>query len=132
MFRFRPLSEMRRRTWPFSSGTAMRGEVLLVPPDWPPTVIFSGSVINPRYLRVWQDNLPGVRFINQYGPTEATASCTYYEITEPVEPGSVIPIGVPYDNYTIYLIKEDGTEAQPGEQGEICVAGPCLALGGIN
>ena len=92
------------------------------------TVIFSGSVINSRYLRAWQDALPEVRFINQYGPTETTASCTYYEVPAPVEADTVLPIGKPYENYKIYLIRDDGTEAPAGELGEICVGGPGLAL----
>ncbi len=92
-------------------------------------ICFSGSVLPAAVLRKWQDRLPGVRFVNQYGPTEATASCTWYAVDHPVSPGEEIPIGVPYANYRIWLLREDGTEAPPGEQGEICVGGPCLALG---
>ncbi len=98
-------------------------------PQYLRTVIFSGSVINSRYLRAWQDALPGVRFINQYGPTEATASCTYYEVAAPVDADTVLPIGRPYENYRIYLIRKDGAMAPEGELGEICVGGPGLALG---
>ena len=98
-------------------------------PDSLRKICFSGSVLPAAVLRKWQDRLPGVRFVNQYGPTEATASCTWYAVDHPAEPGEEIPIGVPYANYRILLLREDGTEAPPGEQGEICVAGPCLALG---
>jgi len=41
----------------------------------------------------------------------------------------VLPIGRPYDNYGILLLNEDNTATAPGEQGEICVKGPILALG---
>lgn len=98
-------------------------------PDTLRKICFSGSRMPGAVLRKWQERLPGVRFVNQYGPTEATASCTWYEVDHPVEAGEEIPIGVPYSNYRIYLIREDGTEAGPQEQAEICVAGPCLALG---
>lgn len=92
-------------------------------------VCFSGSVLPGRDLRYWQQNLPEVLYVNQYGPTEATASCTYYVVDGEAADDTVLPIGVPYENYRILLLKEDDTEAGPGELGEICVGGPCLALG---
>ena len=98
-------------------------------PDTLQKICFSGSVMPGSVLRQWQEKLPGTRFVNQYGPTEATASCTFYRVDHLVEPGEEIPIGVPYANYRIQLMLENGTEAASGEQGEICVAGPCLALG---
>ena len=39
------------------------------------------------------------------------------------------PIGKPYDNYRVFLLNEDNTPTPQGEQGEICVTGPILALG---
>ena len=82
-----------------------------------------------KYLKIWQQNLPDVLYVNQYGPTEATASCTYYIVNEQVDDDTVLPIGEPYENYTVTLLNEDGTATKPGEIGEICVSGPILALG---
>ncbi|MBR2706552.1 MAG: AMP-binding protein [Mogibacterium sp.] len=98
------------------------------------TVVFSGSVISNKYLRIWQENLPDVTFINQYGPTEATASCTYYVLDETVTDDTVLPIGKPYKHYQILLLTHDGesgawSKTPAGEIGEICVKGPCLATG---
>lgn len=92
-------------------------------------VIFSGSIISSKYLRMWQQAHPDVVFINQYGPTEATASCTYYVINEEVKDDTVLPIGVPYKHYSIMLLTDDNKAVPDGEIGEICVKGPCLALG---
>ncbi len=92
-------------------------------------VIFSGAVISNKYLRIWQDYLPEVRFFNQYGPTEATASCTVYEVKEKVEEDTRLPIGRPYPHYRILLLDEQGKEPACGDPGEICVGGPVLALG---
>ncbi len=106
---------------------AKLGAFDIVKPEYLKKLCFSGSVINNKYLKVWMDNLPDVMFVNQYGPTEATASCTYYVVTEKVDENTVLPIGRPYENYRILLLKEDMTEAAPGETGEICVSGPILA-----
>lgn len=95
-------------------------------------ICFSGSVMPCRVLRKWQENLPEAHFVNQYGPTEATASCTYYSVEHTVEEDEVLPIGQAYDNYRVFLIDEHGNEPAVGEQGEICVCGPILALGYYN
>lgn len=97
-------------------------------------IVFSGSVISNKYLRIWQENLPDVTFINQYGPTEATASCTYYVLKDVVRDDTVLPIGRPYKHYQILLLNTDSesgvhTKTPDGEIGEICVKGPCLAIG---
>ncbi len=101
-------------------------------PEYLNKICFSGSVMPCKVLRIWQDNLPGAMFVNQYGPTEATASCTYYEIPEIVSDDDVLPIGKPYDNYEVFLLNEDLTVTKDGEIGEICVGGPVLSLGYIN
>ena len=85
-----------------------------------------------QQLRIWQQNLPGALFVNHYGPTEITASCTYYVLDHVVEPDEVLPIGVPFDNTEILLVTDEGRRAAPGERGEICVRGTCLALGYYN
>lgn len=92
-------------------------------------VCFSGSAIPTKVLREWQVHLPTTFFVNQYGPTEATASCTYYRIDHIVEENEDILIGIPYNNYKVFLLKEDNSLAKSGELGEICIGGPVLALG---
>lgn len=101
-------------------------------PEYLKKVCFSGSVMPCKCLRIWQENLPDTKFVNQYGPTEATASCTYYVIENIVEEDDVLPIGVPYKNYSVCLLNEDNTATADGEIGEICVSGPALALGYYN
>lgn len=81
------------------------------------------------HLRVWQENLPDALFVNHYGPTEITASCTWYIVDHLVSEDETLPIGQPFRNTNILLITEDGREAAPGETGEIYVQGTSLALG---
>ena len=114
---------------------AKLGAFQTLKPEHLKRIVFSGSVIAGKYLKIWQSNLPGVRFFNQYGPTEATASCTIYEVTEEVTDETVLPIGKPFKHYSILLLAgldEEGEtirEAEPGETGEICVRGPAVTLG---
>lgn len=95
-------------------------------------VCFSGSVMPCSCLRQWQLALPEAQFVNQYGPTEATASCTYYVVPGLVEDTDVLPIGRPYPHYEVFLLSERNEAVPDGEIGEICVKGPILALGYYN
>ena len=98
-------------------------------PEYLHTVAFSTEVFPTKQYNIWKSTLPHVRFFNMYGPTEATGVCTYYEVTKHYEDNENIPIGKPFKNTEILLLKEDGTLAKDGEAGEICVKGACLALG---
>lgn len=98
-------------------------------PQYLKKVCFSGSVLPGKDLKYWQQNLPDVMFVNQYGPTETTASCTCYVVEGEVSDDTVLPIGAPYENYKILLLREDNTQAEVGELGEICVGGSGLTLG---
>ncbi len=98
-------------------------------PEYVEKVVFSGSVINGKYLGIWQENMPNARFINQYGPTETTASCTYFEVVDKADENTVLPIGKPYDNYSVFLLDKKDNPVDKGKVGEICVAGPGVTLG---
>ena len=95
-------------------------------------ISFSGSVMPCRCLRLWQEQLPGARFVHQYGPTEATASCSWYAVEDVVGEDEVLPIGRPYQNYTMFLLDENDRPVPAGELGEICVGGPGVTLGYYN
>lgn len=99
------------------------------PPRYLKRVGFTGSVMPCKYLRIWQQNLPGVRFINLYGPTEVTACCSYYKVDRLVNDDETLPIGVPFGNYKMFVLKDDYTKAANGELGELCVGGISIGLG---
>lgn len=95
-------------------------------------VMFSGEVIPMKHLVYWRQELPFVRFINLYGPTEITCNCTYYELPLDGELPDDLPIGVPFPNEKVFLVDEKDHEilkTEEGKVGEICVGGSCLALG---
>ena len=92
-------------------------------------VFFTGSVLACKHLRAWQENLPGAMFVNHYGPTEITASCSYYIVDHIVADDEVLPIGLAFENSDVFLLNEQSAEPTLGEIGEICVRGTGLALG---
>lgn len=95
-------------------------------------ILFSGAVMPCKHLKVWQSYLPNVMYVNLYGVTETTCNCTYHIVDKQVEEDDVLSIGKPFQNTGIILLKDDNTEAAPGELGEICIKGAGLALGYYN
>ncbi|WP_207936350.1 Pls/PosA family non-ribosomal peptide synthetase [Actinomadura sp. KC216] len=72
---------------------------------------------------------PGRRFLNVYGPTEATVTATW----TPLDPHRAVTIGVPLPTYSVVILDPDEDRAlPPGEPGEIGIAGAGLARGYVN
>ncbi|MDR0305763.1 MAG: amino acid adenylation domain-containing protein [Chitinispirillales bacterium] len=89
---------------------------------------FVGEPMASASLGYWMKKLPAISFANLYGSTE-TDMTVCYPIAKAPEPHDMIALGLPCANVDILLIKDDKTAAQPGETGEICIRGTCLALG---
>lgn len=67
--------------------------------------------------------------VNLYGPTETTVFVSSYDVRDKLED---YPIGRPFDDVEMYIVRDDGTLANSGETGEICITGGMLAKGYIN
>lgn len=95
-------------------------------------ILFAGEVMPTKQLNIWIEHFPNALFANLFGPTETTDICTYYIVDRRFDNTEGIPIGKRCDNCDIMIIKEDGTEAKKGEEGELCVRGSFLAQGYYN
>ena len=93
------------------------------------TVCFGSEVFPVKQLRMWQEACGDAEFINLYGPTEATGMSFYHVVDRELDEAEPIPVGKPFDNTGFLLLREDNTEAAPGETGEICIRGTALTLG---
>ena len=107
------------------SGTAL--------PETLRLVVVGGEKAQLQALEAWRKIAGGrVRWINTYGPTEASVIATSYEppISGPLpEP---LPIGRPITNAKIYILDENLEPVAPGEEGELHIGGPGLARGYLN
>jgi amino acid adenylation domain-containing protein len=93
------------------------------------TIVFAGEPYPIKHLRRLRDGLPGVRLFNWYGPTE-TNVCTGYEVREIAPDRSTpVPIGRAASGDRVWAVRDDGSEAALGEEGELLVSGPTVALG---
>jgi len=96
-------------------------------------VLFSGEVMPPKQLSIWQRALTNTMFVNLYGPTESTCNCAFFIVDREYAKDEVIPMGHAFDNERIFLLDDSGklvTEAET--PGELYVGGSTLALGYLN
>ena len=120
--------------WVVSALTMISGMGLLEtnPPKYLSTIAFGSEVFPPSQYAKWRRTYPNAKFFNLYGPTEATGmSCVWHALRE-LEEGESVPIGRPFRNTDLMLIREDGTEADEGEIGEIYLRGTCVTMGYYN
>jgi len=120
--------KVSRIVWvPSALGIAAKFKVFSAAvPEYLKTVLFVGERMPVKYLNEWIDNLPSTKFVNLYGSTEVAGNSTYYVIDRRFEGTEILPIGLPFDGSRVFILSEDGKEA---DEGEICVAGPGLAIG---
>lgn len=93
-------------------------------------VIVAGEACSPGLVASHHAAIGETHLYNEYGPTEATVWCTVALLDEKV--GDEISIGSPIPGTTIAILDEALRPTPTGAVGEICVAGPGVAVGYIN
>ena len=90
-------------------------------------LLVSGEACPKDLVARW--HRPGRRFLNVYGPTEATVTATWSVL----DPDLPVSLGVPLPTYTAVIVDPAELRVLPrGEMGEIGLAGVGLARGYVN
>jgi len=96
-------------------------------------VIVGGEKASSAAYKSWlQCGGDRVRWINTYGPTEASVIATSYEPDRSIPIPDNLPIGRPIANTEIYILNEDLQPVPVGEPGELHIGGPGVARGYLN
>jgi long-chain acyl-CoA synthetase len=135
-YRFDPeeacrLAEQHRATFTVSSVTAF---IALLNSDAMPrfdltslTKVYTGGAPTPPGVLADWHRRTGTRIQPMYGLTEATSPThmTPHGVVPPVDPRTgVMSIGVPVFNTDVRIVTDRGTDAAPGEIGELVIRGP--------
>ncbi|MFF8288756.1 amino acid adenylation domain-containing protein [Streptomyces sp. NPDC016309] len=99
-------------------------------PDTLRMVVMGGEECTPELVGAHHARLPGIRLVNEYGPTETTIACTVE--TDPDPTRDRVPIGRPWPGARTRVLDERLRELPAGERGELYVGGALVALGYAN
>lgn len=95
--------------------------------------LFCGEALPMDAAAAWFEATSGARLENLYGPTEATLACTLYQWdadrSERECVNRLVPIGEAFPGMIAKVVDETLHEVAPGDQGELMMSGPQIALG---
>ncbi len=98
-------------------------------------LIVGGEKAYPEDYQCWRDHFGNqVRWVNTYGPTEATVVSLVYEPDEHwgTKYAHILPIGRPISNAEAYILDWHLNPVPVGVPGELYLAGEGLAQGYLN
>ncbi len=94
-------------------------------------LLAGGDVLSPNHVRQALRHLPNCRLINGYGPTENTTFTCCYTIPAQYS-GGAVPIGLPINGTSVYILDDRLQPVADGELGQLCTGGAGVALGYLN
>lgn len=92
-------------------------------------VMFGGEAMPIRQLKMWQEALPGVAFVNNYGSTETTEGAFYYTVDREFPENARLPLGRPVRNYDFLVLDARNRNVCGQGSGELCIRSNSLAYG---
>ncbi|MCA9498197.1 MAG: amino acid adenylation domain-containing protein [Nitrospira sp.] len=102
-----------------------------IPPDLR-ALIVGNEAVSPGHLALWGQQVGArVRWLNAYGPTEATVTATVYEpdLGQLTVEAPTVPIGRPLPNRSAYILDSALQPVPIGISGELYLGGETLARG---
>ncbi|HTD55954.1 MAG TPA: amino acid adenylation domain-containing protein [Silvibacterium sp.] len=95
-------------------------------------LLAGGDVLSVTHVRRVLEELPHLRLINGYGPTENTTFTCCHTITLDTLTSGSVPIGRPINNTRIYIVDSAMQPVPVGVTGELFAAGDGVSLGYLN
>lgn len=94
-------------------------------------VFCGGEPLDMALVRRLRALHPQCALYNQYGPTEASLSVSYWDASEPFD-GRTAPLGRAIDGLHLHVLAPDMTPVADGEQGELWIGGVGVGLGYLD
>ena len=95
-------------------------------------VIFGGEKATPKFIAEVVKHGKPRHLINGYGPTENTVFSTTYEVHDVLADAISIPIGKAIKGTSTYILNKNLSPVDKGQEGELFLGGPGVALGYLN
>ena len=93
------------------------------------TLVVGADFLSAETTLFWQDHAPGVRLMNEYGPTETVVGCSAYTLPPGQHREGPVPVGGPIQNLRFYVLDESFEPVPIGLPGELFIGGVGVARG---
>ncbi|HEX6038205.1 non-ribosomal peptide synthetase, partial [Longimicrobium sp.] len=93
------------------------------------TLVVGADFLSAEPTLFWQDHAPGVRLMNEYGPTETVVGCSAYVLPPGKHRAGPVPVGHPIQNLRFYVLDGQMEPVPIGVPGELYIAGAGVARG---
>ncbi|MFE4646125.1 AMP-binding protein, partial [Streptomyces sp. NPDC056730] len=95
-------------------------------------IMSGGDTLSPAHCVKVVGQLPGVRVINGYGPTEGTVFTSLFVVNGNYAGTGPMPIGTPIAGTGVYVLDAALRPVPPGVAGELYLSGDGMARGYVN
>ncbi|HST59371.1 MAG TPA: amino acid adenylation domain-containing protein [Longimicrobium sp.] len=93
------------------------------------TLVIGADFLVAEPTLPWQEHAPGVRLMNEYGPTETVVGCSAYVLPPGRHRAGPVPVGHPIQNLRFYVLDVHGEPVPIGLPGELYIGGAGVARG---
>lgn len=90
-------------------------------------VALAGEAVPVGLVARHRELLPRTRFVNEYGPTEATVTCIAHEVRQP--PERIVPIGTALRGSAAYVLDDRLRPVPPDTVGDLYLGGEQVVCG---
>ncbi|WP_193241761.1 amino acid adenylation domain-containing protein [Streptomyces phaeolivaceus] len=95
-------------------------------------LLAGGEAPSAEHVRKLLDAHPGIRFVNGYGPTEATVFAATHTVVPPWRAQESVPIGKAVGGTDLHVLDDALQPLPAGEPGQLFIGGAGLARGYLN
>jgi amino acid adenylation domain-containing protein len=95
-------------------------------------LLTGGDILSLSHARRALEQIPDLRLVNSYGPTENTCYSSFFPVTKENLIHPTVPIGRPNSNSHVYILDKRMQPVPIGSPGELVVGGDGLARGYLN
>ncbi|OXI15956.1 hybrid non-ribosomal peptide synthetase/type I polyketide synthase [Burkholderia sp. AU15512] len=95
-------------------------------------LVCGGDVLSLPHVARARALLEHGQVVNGYGPTETTTFATAYPVRGALAAGRTVPIGMPIQGTSVYVLDDDLNPLPAGAAGDLYIAGPGVAHGYAN
>ncbi|HEU0053417.1 MAG TPA: amino acid adenylation domain-containing protein, partial [Longimicrobium sp.] len=93
------------------------------------TLVIGADFLSAEPTVPWQEHAPGVRLMNEYGPTETVVGCSAYLLPAGRHRAGAVPVGPPIQNLTFHVLDRHLEPVPVGLPGELYIGGAGVARG---